>query len=98
MAETRTQRRFTAQFKAQAVTAGIVCDGDWGRLSEETFLRDFAGAVCRAGIVQKGAARRQDHPGRLAQQGVLLRRVHAGPHHQPEFPVIPGQAHGRQDD
>ena len=27
-------------------TSGIVFDGDWGRLSEEAFLRDF-GAICR---------------------------------------------------
>lgn len=33
------------QFPAPPATAGIVFDGDEGRLSEEAFLRDFAGDV-----------------------------------------------------
>jgi pimeloyl-ACP methyl ester carboxylesterase len=63
------------------VTAGIVFDGDEGRLSEEAFLRDFArrpvgsegqGALRRAGAVPQGSAHRQDHARGLAIEAELL--------------------------
>ncbi len=34
-----------SRFPAPPASAGIVWSGDWGRLSEEAFLRDFAGDV-----------------------------------------------------
>jgi pimeloyl-ACP methyl ester carboxylesterase len=34
-----------ARFPAPPASAGIIYDGDWGRLSEQAFLRDFAGDV-----------------------------------------------------
>jgi pimeloyl-ACP methyl ester carboxylesterase len=37
-----------ANYPAPPATAGIVYDGDEGRLSEEAFLRDFAGGLPRA--------------------------------------------------
>src|SRR5208282_1056144 len=33
------------QFPTPPASAGIVWSGDWGQLSEEAFLRDFAGDV-----------------------------------------------------
>src|SRR5262249_50704078 len=41
------------QFPTPPASAGIVFDGDEGRLSEEAFLRDFAGEL--AGSEGKGA-------------------------------------------
>ena len=70
-------------FPTPPASAGIVFDGDEGRLSEEAFLRDFAGdlpkaegqgAVCRAAAVPQGAAIRQDHACGMANQAELLRR------------------------
>jgi pimeloyl-ACP methyl ester carboxylesterase len=86
-------------------TAGIVFDGDEGRLSEEAFLRDFAGdlphqgegALCRAATVPQGAANRQDHERGLAVEAELLRRLHGGPHHQSGSRTLYGEADGRQD-
>jgi pimeloyl-ACP methyl ester carboxylesterase len=34
-----------AKYPTPPASAGIVCDGDEGRLSEEAFLRDFAGDI-----------------------------------------------------
>ena len=68
-------------------TAGIVFNDDWGQLSEQAFLRDFAGDLPAeearllrdAAAVQEVADDGKDHECRLAQQAELLCRVHPGP-------------------
>ncbi|MGY4425476.1 pimeloyl-ACP methyl ester carboxylesterase [Bradyrhizobium sp. JR6.1] len=88
-------------------SAGIVFDGDEGRLSEEAFLRDFAGdlpeangegALCRAAAVPQAIAVGQDQPRGLAQQAELLRGLDRGPHHQSGSRTLHGQADGRDHD
>ena len=49
--ERRTRRRLHSlgqKFPAPPASAGIIFDGDEGRLSEEAFLRDFAGDLPEA--------------------------------------------------
>jgi pimeloyl-ACP methyl ester carboxylesterase len=86
-------------------TAGIVFDGDEGRLSETAFLRDFAGDLPEAKArvlyaVQEpfhSSAHRQDHARGLAIKAELLRRFDRGPHDQFGPRALHGQADGRQD-
>jgi len=72
-------------------TAGILFDGDEGRLSEEAFLRDFAGDLpeTKAKVLyavqqpfHKALLNRQDHECGLAIKAKLLRRLDRGPHDQ----------------
>ena len=72
-------------------TAGIVFRDDWGQLSEEAFLRDFAGdlpprgsagPLCGSAAVQKIADDGENDKGRLAHQADLLRRIHPRPDNQ----------------
>ena len=72
-------------------SAGIVFDGDEGRLSEQAFLRDFAGDLPEAkakvlyavaAAIPEGAAHRQDHERGLAIETELLCRFHRRPDHQ----------------
>ena len=88
-------------------SAGIVFDGDEGRLSEAAFLRDFAGDLpeAKAKVLyavqepfHKASAHRQDDACGLAVEAEFLRRVHRRPNHQSGSRTLHGQAHGRQDD
>ncbi len=94
-------------FPTPPASAGIVFDGDEGRLTEAAFLRDFAGdlpetraraALRRPAAVSQGATRRKDHTRRVAFETELLCRVHARPDHQSRPSAFHGQAHGRDDD
>jgi pimeloyl-ACP methyl ester carboxylesterase len=86
-------------------SAGIVLDGDEGRLTEEAFLRDFAGDIppAKAKVlyaVQQPfhkALRRQNHQRGMAFEAELLCRLHRGPHHQSRSGALHGEADGRQD-
>jgi pimeloyl-ACP methyl ester carboxylesterase len=71
-------------------TAGIVFDGDEGRLSEKAFLRDFAcdlpeakarcSTLCRSRSIRPFSQTRR--PRRMAIQAQLLCRFDRRPHHQ----------------
>src|SRR6185503_15892615 len=52
------------QFPTPPATAGIVFDGDEGRLSEEAFLRDFAGDLPAASMRRNGRSTRPCSPAR----------------------------------
>src|SRR5262249_17426716 len=78
-------------FPPPPATAGIVFDGDEGRLSESAFLRDFAGdlpeangegAVCGPGAVPQGSAHWQDHASSMAIEAELLCRFNGRPNDQ----------------
>ena len=69
------------KFPTPPASAGVVFDGDEGRLTEAAFLRDFAGDLpeARARVLyavqqpfHKTPADRQDHAGRLALEADLL--------------------------
>lgn len=88
-------------------SAGIVYDGDEGRLTEAAFLRDFAGDLpeAKARVLyavqepfQKSPAHRQDPAGSLAAQAELLRRFDGGSDDQPRPSALHGSTYGRQDD
>ena len=75
-------------------SSGIVFDGDEGRLTEEAFLRDFAGdlppakaksALCRAAAVPQGAAHGQDHQCGVAIEAELSTR--SRPRTAPSIPT-----------
>jgi len=71
-------------------TAGILFDGDEGRLSEEAFLRDFAGDLPQAKakvLYARG----------MAVKAELLRRFDRGPHHQSGPRTFHGQTDGSKD-
>ena len=94
------------KFPAPPASAGIVWSGDWGQLSEEAFLRDFAGDVPadKARVLyavqapfNRALAGRQDQARGVAVEAELLCGVHRGPHHQSRSRTLHGQAHGRQD-
>ena len=87
-------------------SAGIVFDGDEGRLSEEAFLRDFAGDLPEAKARVLYAVQQPFHKAlltgkttqrRLALEAELLCRLDRGPHHQSRPRTLHGQAHGRHD-
>src|SRR3954463_2045894 len=84
-------------------TAGIVFNDDWGQLSEQAFLHDFAGDLPpeEARVlyaVQEVTDDRKDDECRLAHQAVLLCRVHPRPHDQSRPGALHGEAHGCEDD
>ena len=88
-------------------TAGIVFDGDEGRLSEEAFLRDFAGDLpeARAKVLyavqepfHKALIGRQDDARGLAVEAEFLCRIHGGPDDRSRSRTLHGQAHGSDDD
>ena len=87
-------------------TAGILFDGDEGRLSEEAFLRDFAGDLPEAKAKVLYAVQEPFHKALLAGKTTnaawrskpsYLRRFHGGPDDQSRSRTLHGQAHGRQD-
>ena len=93
-------------FPTPPASAGIVFDGDEGRLTEAAFLRDFGGDLPEAkakgslrgpGAVPKGSAHRQDHAGSLAVEAEFLCRFHRRPDDQSKSRTLHGQTHGRQD-
>ena len=93
-------------FPTPPASAGIVFDGDEGRLSEAAFLRDFAGDLpeAKAKVLyavqqpfQKGSAHRQDDACGVAVEAEFLRRFDRRPDHQSRSRTLHGQAHGRQD-
>jgi hypothetical protein len=78
-------------FPMPPASAGIVFDGDEGRLSEAAFLGDFAGDLpeARAKVLYavqkpfpKGSAHGEDHAGGLAVEAELLYRFHGRPDDQ----------------
>ena len=95
-----------AKFPAAPASAGIVFDGDEGRLSEEAFLRDFRrsargegkGALCRPRAIPQGAAPRTHDQRRLAQQAELLCGLDRGSNDQPRPAALHGETHEREDD
>ena len=87
-------------------TAGIVFDGDEGRLSEEAFLRDFAGDLPEAKAKVLYAVQEPFHKALLtgpddasgvAVEAEFLCRIHGGSDDQSRSRTFHGQAHGRQD-
>jgi pimeloyl-ACP methyl ester carboxylesterase len=92
-----------SRFPTPPASAGIVWSGDWGQLSEEAFLRDFAGDVPadKARVlyaVQAVVACRQDDARGMAIKAKLVRRFHARPDDQSGPRTLHGKAHGRKDD
>jgi pimeloyl-ACP methyl ester carboxylesterase len=79
-------------------TAGIVFDDDWGRLSEEAFLHDFARPLCGSAAVQEVADDGNDGECGLARQADLLCRVYPRPDDQSRPGALHGQANGCEDD
>jgi pimeloyl-ACP methyl ester carboxylesterase len=91
-------------FPTPPASAGIVFDGDEGRLTEAAFLRDFGGDLPEGegslrgpGAVPKGSAHRQDHAGSLAVEAEFLCRFDRRPDDQSRSRTLHGQTHGRQD-
>jgi pimeloyl-ACP methyl ester carboxylesterase len=79
------------RFLPPPATAGIIFDGDEGRLSEEAFLRDFAGDVPEAKakvLYARG----------VAIEAELLCGLNGRPHDQSGPGALHGAADGRQDD
>ena len=96
-----------SKFPPPPASAGIVFDGDEGRLTEAAFLRDFAGDLpeTRARALyavqqpfHKALLDGKDHTRRVAFETELLCGVHARPDHQSRPSAFHGQAHGRDDD
>ena len=94
------------KYPTPPASAGIVFDGDEGRLSEEAFLRDFAGDLPEAKAKALYAVQWPFHKALLAEQddargmaipAQLLRRLHGRPHHQSRPRALHGQTDGRQD-
>ena len=87
-------------FPTPPASAGVVFDGDEGRLTEAAFLRDFAGDLPEAKAkvlyaVQEpfqGAARGQDHASGLAVEAKFLCRFHGRPNDQSRSRALHGQA------
>ena len=93
-------------FSTPPASAGIVFDGDEGRLTEAAFLRDFAGDLpeAKAKVLyavqepfQKALLAGQDHACGLAVEAEFLCRFHGRPNDQSRSRTLHGQAHGRQD-
>ena len=93
-------------FPTPPASAGIVFDGDEGRLSEAAFLRDFAGDLpeAKAKVLyavqepfHKALLTGQDHAGGMAIEAELLCRLDGRPHHQSGSRTLHGQAHGSKD-
>lgn len=78
------------RFPPPPASAGIVFDGDEGRLSEEAFLRDFAGdlpeagqsALCGAVALSQGTAHWAYHQRGMAIKAELVRRINRRSDHQ----------------
>jgi hypothetical protein len=71
-------------FPAPPASAGILFDGDEGRLSEPALLTGFRGrparsesegALCGPGAVPQGSAPGQNHAGSLAVEAEFLRHL-----------------------
>ena len=86
-------------FPTPPATAGIVFDGVEGRLSEEAFLRDFAGdlpesegkgALRGAVAVPEGSSHGQDHTRGMALKAELVRCVDRRSHDQPRSRAFHG--------
>jgi pimeloyl-ACP methyl ester carboxylesterase len=95
------------KFPTPPASAGVVFNDDWGQLTEEAFLRDFAGDLPKEearvlyavqAAVQEVAEHGQDDQCRLAHQAHLLRRVHRRPDDQSRPRALHGQADGCEDD
>src|ERR1700755_3064987 len=87
-------------------TAGIVFDGDEGRLSEEAFVRDFAGDLPETKAKVLYAVQQPFHKALLTgktthaawrSKPTYYAVFDRGPHDQSGPRAIHGQAHGRQD-
>ena len=77
-------------FPTPPATAGIVRSDDWGQLSEEAFVRDFASDLpaekarvlyAVSGAIQTGVACRQDNPCGMAIEAQLVCRIDRRPDH-----------------
>jgi pimeloyl-ACP methyl ester carboxylesterase len=87
-------------------TAGIIFHDDWGQLSEEAFLRDFAGDLppeeARAyyAVQQpfKKSLTTEKTSNAAWRQADLLCRVHPRPHNQSRPGALHGQTNGCEDD
>src|SRR5262249_21835563 len=95
------------QFPAPPASAGIVFDGDEGQLSEEAFLRDFAGdlpeAKARALFAvqwpfSEGTPHRQNQQRSMAVKAELVCRIYGGSDHQSCLERIHGKANGHQNE
>jgi pimeloyl-ACP methyl ester carboxylesterase len=92
-------------FPTPPASAGIVFDGDEGRLSETASLRDFAGDLPEAKAKVLYAVQQpfqkpadgKDHARGLAVEAEFLRRFDGGSDDQPRSRTPHGQAHGCQD-
>jgi len=93
-------------FPTPPASAGVVFDGDEGRLSEAAFLRDFAGDLpeAKARVLyavqwpfQKALLTGKTTQAALAVEAELLCGFHGGPDDQSRSRTLHGQAHGRQD-
>ena len=94
------------RFPTPPASAGIVFDGDEGRLTEAAFLKDFAGDIpeSKAKVLyavqqpfHKALLAGEDDRGGLADEAELLRRIEGGSDHRSRPRTFRGQAHGRQD-
>lgn len=93
-------------FEPPPASAGLVHAGGFAALSEQAFLRDFAGDVdpARARILHAVQGQVADTlftsrtKAGLAQQAQLVRRVEERPHDRPGAPALHGGAHVGPDD
>jgi pimeloyl-ACP methyl ester carboxylesterase len=92
-------------FPTPPASAGVVFDGNEGRLTEAAFLRDFAGDLpeAKAKVLyavqepfQKALLEGKTTCG-LAVEAEFLCRFHGRPNDQSRSRTLHGQAHGRQD-
>ena len=93
------------QYPTPPASAGIVWSDDWGQLSEEAFLRDFAGdlpaAKARVLYALQEPFNRTLLAGKTTKRpGARSRavyRLNRRPHHQSRSRTLHGEAHGRED-
>ena len=101
--DTRRWRRNSRRRRPRPASFGR---DDWERLSEEAFLRDFAGDLPREKArvlyaVQEPFHKlleREDNACGMAIEAELLRGLNGGPHDQSGPRALHGEADGRQDD
>ena len=92
------------QFPTPPASAGIVWSGDYGRLNEEAFLRDFAGDVPADKARVLYAVQVPFKRALLADmtthavKAELVCRLRGRPHDQSRSRTLHGKAHEREDD
>jgi pimeloyl-ACP methyl ester carboxylesterase len=95
------------KFPTPPANAGLVESGGFAQLSEEAFLKDFAGGVDldKARVLYAGsgadcryAVRLANDRGGVETQAVLVCGIEAGQNHLSRVGAFPGKSHAGEDD